>query len=155
MTFFSDAITFITQLSTDTLLIVLLLVGFLITTLYLGKSWTISFIFSLFIANILFERIPFDLPLENGWYVFGTIILLALVITSVVKRFISSDFPYKNRKKYTQSIILSVALVTTLLSTGLTQAYTFSPLISKWFTGDFLFWTSLIPLAILLFLIRK
>ncbi len=155
MNFFADSITFITELSTDTLLIFFLIVGMSIATLYLGKHWTVALIVSLFIARFLFSRIPFDLPLNNGWYVFGTILIIALLVSTTLRRFITSDFPYKRSKKYTQSILLGLTATVTLLATGLTEAYAFSPFISRWFTGDFLFWSSLVPFAVLFLFIRK
>lgn len=155
MTFISDAIAFVTELSTDTLLLVLLLIAFFVTSLYFGKDMIVSFIFSLFVADLLYSHIPFTMPVSNPWYEFGAIMLLALLVTSILRRFISSDYPYKNSKKYIQATFLSLATVVTLLVSGLTGAYTFSPTISQWFTGNFVFWASLVPLAILLFIIRK
>lgn len=155
MAYAANAIEFITRLSTDTLLLVFLIFGFFVATTYFGKNWSVSFIFSLFISNILYTRIPFELPLENSWYEFGTIIFIALLVSVVLKRFIASDFPYKKSRKYTQSIIISILVVITLMTTGLTEAYTFAPFISRWFTGDFQFWASLIPLIILFFIIKK
>lgn len=155
MSYVSDAIAFVTELSTDTLLLVLLLIGFFAAALYFGKGTIISFIFSLFIADLLYGRVPFDLPVTNPWYAFGTVIILALIITSVIRRFIATEFPFKNSKKYTQALFLSLAAVITLLVSGLTDAYNFSTTVATWFTGDFVFWASLAALAILLFIIRK
>jgi len=155
MAYAADAIEFITRLSTDTLLLGLLLFGFFVSTIYFGKNLGISFIFSLFVSNFLYTRIPFDLPLENAWYEFGTIVLVALLVSMVLKRFIVSEFSYKKSKKYTQSIIISILVVITLMTTGLTEAYTFAPFISRWFTGDFQFWASLVPFVVLFFVIKK
>ena len=155
MAYAANAIEFITRLSTDTLLLVFLLIGFFAATLYFGKDWSISFIFSLFISNVLYERIPFELSLDNAWYEFGTIIIIALLVSVVLKRFVVSEFPYKKSKRYTQSIIISVLAVVTLMTTGLTEAYAFAPIISRWFSGDFQFWASLIPLIVLFFVIKK
>ena len=154
MVFFADAIEFVTRLSTDTLVLVFLIIGLSVVALYLGKDWIVSFIFSLFVAEVLYQIIPFDLP-DSDWYIFGTKIIFAFVIAAVLKKFIKGDFPYKKSRRYIQAVILGVTTTITLLATGLTTAYTFSPFISRWFEGDFLFWASLVPFLILFFIIRR
>jgi len=154
MVFFADVIQFVTRLSTDTLLLVFLIAGLSFTAIYLGKDWVIALIFSLFAANWFFTLIPFDLP-TSAWYVFGTKVIIALVLASILKRFLKSEFPYRNSKKYIQAVILGLTATITLMAAGLVGAHQFSSLISRWFEGSFLFWSSLVPLIVLLFVIRK
>lgn len=154
MTYLADTIEFVTRLSTDTLLLIFLIAGFAIATLYLGKDWIISFIFALFASTWFYSLVPFDLP-QSTWYVFGSKIVIALVIAYILKRFIGSEFPYKNSKKYIQSVILGIVATISLMVVGLVEAYGFSGFISRWFVGDFQFWASLVPLVVLLFVIKK
>ena len=156
MPFLTDSISFISGLSTDTLLLIFIAAALGVAGLYLGKDWIVAFIASLFIGRGLFAIFPYDFGQgDSALYAFLGIIVFSLALAYVLKRFITADFPYKNSKKYLQAVILGITGTIALLANGLLTVYTFSPFISRWFEGNYLFWTSVIPFLIFLFIIRR
>lgn len=154
MVFLVDVIEFITRLSTDTLALIFAIAFFAFLSIYLGKDWIVSFIISLYIAyGLVF---PFDIGQSSSVYLeYGIFVVVALVIAYLIKRFIKIEFPYKKSKKYTQAGILGVIATIALFSTGFFKVYEFSSIITKWFSGDYLFWASIIPFVLLYFVIKR
>ncbi|MCI5108225.1 MAG: hypothetical protein MRY49_00040 [Candidatus Pacebacteria bacterium] len=154
MVFLADIIEFITELSTDTLVIIFAIAIFAFLSIYLGKDWIVSFIFSLFISKGI--TFPFDIGQNGSGYIsYGIFLVLAVVITYLIRKFVKIDFPYKKSKKYTQAAILGLVTTIAVMATGVSQIYGFSSFVMRWFSGDYLFYSSLLPFVLLFFVIKR
>jgi len=149
-------------ISTDIIALVVLFIIFFSYALYFGKNRMISLILSFYPALYLFSSFPFTdklIFMEGGIALLINQIVLFLIflipLDIIIGRYVSSAG--YGGSKYLKMIGYSIALVVLVLVfsysvVSLDSFYNFGSSVDNIFSNDYMFWLTLIPLAIILFL---
>jgi hypothetical protein len=164
MTAFWNAISAVTSLSTDILVLIALTLLFFAGTLYFGKRRAVAAILSLYVAfniyinfayinSVTFLNTTGDQITISHLIIFGLITLLCFYIIS---SYIGTDFSFSKSHRLISALLLSVSITILLLLVAyylipIFRLYNFSPQIDSLFRGGTaLFWWLMAPLAALL-----
>lgn len=159
----------ITSLSTDTIIILIILGLSIGYTFYFGKDKIISLILSFYLASFIYENFYFINKLiiykSTPTFLFFNHLTIFLIFFFIICLFLNKiiliDHSYSKIKKIIHSILLGgsftgLVLLGSYHIISIEKIYNFSPTIDKVFYGanEFTIWL-IVPFVVFLFVLRR
>lgn len=152
------------SLTTDLIMLAVLFVLFALYTLYFGKNRIVAFILAFYPAAFFYEHFPFAaklMVLSGPNLVVLNKVLIFLVflvpLNIIISRYIFAESGYDGSSHYLRTAGFALAAVVLVLLftysiVSLDVFYNFSATIDKLFATGNMFWWSIAPLGLMLFL---
>ncbi len=152
----------VAHVSFDVVVILLLFLGLTAFSFYFGKSKSIALLISSYIALFIFPSFPFLKGDTAAASVsLGLFVALWFIIFFLIKRVVSTEFPYSLLKKLLESALLALSLLCVIFVSAyhflpIDTIYHFSNLIAPLFSPEkYIFYWLSIPIIVVFFVARR
>lgn len=164
-----DALGAVTNMSLDTIILITIFVVFLVYGLRYGKYRMISLVISFYIVIPIISFFPYLNTLSflgesvNAitYSQIGVFLLIVIFLNVILSRFICEEFPSRGLRRLVEAGLLSASSGGLLLAIAyhiipITALHDFAgPIDALFASATMFFWWLIIPLAVLLFTVRR
>ncbi|MDP6387666.1 MAG: hypothetical protein QGG63_00040 [Candidatus Pacebacteria bacterium] len=156
-----DTLGSVTSMSLDTIILITIFVAFFVYGLRYGKGRIISLILSFYISIPIIFSFPYIEKLSFAYSQIAVFLLIIVFLNIVISRFVYEEFPSRGLRRLIEAGLLSVSAGGLLLALSyhiipITALHDFAAPIDALFTSTTtFFWWLIIPLAVLLFTVRR
>lgn len=165
----TDALSAVTNMSLDTVILITIFVVLLVYGLRYGKYRMISLVLSFYIVIPIISFFPYLQNLSilgesanaTLYSQIGVFLLIVIFLNIILSRFICEEFPSRGMRRFFEAGLLSISSGGLLLAISyhiipITALYDFAaPVDSLFASAAMFFWWLIIPLAVLLFTVRR